>query len=517
MHAGIDFGTSNCLISTSRDGEVQPLPLTGQTAEMPSALYVLKAAVAAQSIEDPRNLEMLARRIGRAKVEQTTAVAQAKEEYARWMRRYGDDDSNKQHKPTSWKEFMTTRIMTDTEIESRIRTVMQRELLAQAGETYAQQGMAKALSAGDETTYGTEATEQSLVQSDDGFYIKSPKSFLGARLPHARLEVFKEVCSRMLGHIRTTAEQHTQEPIESVVIGRPVNFHGKRGEEGNRQAVGILEAAAKKAGYKDVEFMLEPVAAAIDFERTLLEDHTVLVVDLGGGTTDCTVLKLGPSYRQTNGRSRVVLAHTGDRIGGLDLDIQLAFDGFMPAFGKGTSDRSGLPVANHLFWDACAVNDLPAQDAFLRADLRYIHSRAAEPGKLSKLLALQQSKAMLWLSLSAEEAKIALSEAEAHVVKLSYISPGFSIETYREAYEAAIERQLATFSRLAHEAVLQAGTQPSLVYVTGGTAKSPIIRRSLQTALGKDTEIISGNLFSGVVSGLAVHSEAIYRPTPVGA
>lgn len=509
MHAGIDFGTSNCLISTAQSGAARPLPLTGDTDEMPSAIYVLKAAIAAQSIDDPRHQETLSRRIASAKTQQTAEVNRAKEKYERALsasRRHG----NQQRMPASWKEYMSTRVMMDSEIEGQQRTVLQRELNATAEEGFTQQGIAFALSGGGETTFGQEAISQNLLAGSDGFFIKSPKSFLGASLHQRQLDVFQEVSSRMLAHIKANGEQQVDEPIDSVVIGRPVNFHGTRGEEGNRQAIEILQAAARKAGYKHVEFMLEPVAAAIDFERTLTEDNTVLVVDLGGGTTDCTVLRLGPSHRNKDHIERDVLAHTGSRIGGIDLDIQLAFHEFMPHFGKGTSRRDGLPIPQHIFLEACSVNDLPAQRRFGKEDLDFLCSRADEPEKLSRLLSLQRNAAMPRLSLTAEEAKIALSDAEIHSASLDYLEPRFVIEARREIFEAAIEQQLSKFAGLAHEAVRQAQVTPSLVYVTGGTAKSPVIRRALRQALGS-VEIVAGNLFNGVVSGLATHSESVYR------
>lgn len=349
------------------------------------------------------------------------------------------------------------------------------------------------------------------MEGDDGFFIKSPKSFLGARLRQKQLDVFQTINARMLGHIKTTSETERGSEIRDVVIGRPVNFHGARGEQGNRQATKILRAAAESAGYKNVEFMLEPVAAAIDFERTLDQDRLVLVVDVGGGTTDCTMLHLGPSYRDREDRQATVLAHTGDRIGGLDLDIQLAWHSFMPAFGKGTAQCDRTPVPSHIFWQACAVNDLVAQSSFLSEKVDYYHSRAQEPDKLARLLRLQEYRAMPRLHMVAEAGKVDLSLNELTDCNLSFVEPGLQICVSRQYYKAAIDRPLSAFVRLAREAVRLAGAIPDLVYVTGGTARSPIIREGLRAAVGADVDIVSGNLFEGVVSGLSIWAERIYQ------
>lgn len=99
----------------------------------------------------------------------------------------------------------------------------------------------------------------------------------------------------MMLHIRQQAQAQLPEAITQAVIGRPINFQGLGGDEANTQAQGILERAAKRAGFKDVVFQYEPVAAGLDYEATLQEEKRVLVVDIGGGTTDCSLLLMGRS------------------------------------------------------------------------------------------------------------------------------------------------------------------------------------------------------------------------------
>ncbi|MGP9641749.1 molecular chaperone, partial [Halomonas sp. AOP42-A1-14] len=453
-------------------------------------MYVLKTLIDDVSMDDPAVRQELTKREGVFKRQQTRQLNQAKRD----------------------GEQLSQRVFSDREIKRLVELAYHRERQQLALEKTRLMPLLEALERGSEVVFGDLAIETSLVEGNGGFLVKSPKSFLGAKLRKDQLATFRAVCARFLSHIRSTCEEQANEILTQVVIGRPVNFHGAQGEAGNCQAVGILKDAAHEAGFKDVSFLLEPVAAAIDFERTLERDLMVLVVDLGGGTTDCTMMPLGPTYRRATEVERLasVLAHSGDRMGGLDLDIRLSHHLLMPAFGKGTSTLDRMPMPAHFFWDGCAVNDLELQRRFINEDLAYYASRAAEPAKLERLLELQQRKAMPRLQMTAEVAKIWLSNQEHVLADLSYVEPDFNIAVSRADYEAAIEKPLHKFMGLAQEAVKQAGRLPDLVYVTGGTAQAPIIRAALQEALG-DVEIVSGNLFQGVVSGLSVWANQLYR------
>ena len=86
----------------------------------------------------------------------------------------------------------------------------------------------------------------------------------------------------MMLHIRNRAQSQLPEAITQAVIGRPINFRGLGGDDANIRAQGILERAAKRAGFQDVVFQYEPVAAGLDYEATLQDEKRVLVVDIGG-------------------------------------------------------------------------------------------------------------------------------------------------------------------------------------------------------------------------------------------
>lgn len=189
---------------------------------------------------------------------------------------------------------------------------------------------------------------------EEGFYVRSPKSFLGATgLRVEQVALIEDIVTMMMLYIKQRAELSFgvkgEGAITHAVIGRPVNFQGIGGEESNQQAESILRLAALRAGFIDVDFLFEPLAAGMDFEASLTQDKTVLVVDVGGGTTDCSVVKMGPAHITLTDRSQDFLGHSGQRVGGNDLDIALSMKAFMPHLGLGCHMNNGLPVPSKPF------------------------------------------------------------------------------------------------------------------------------------------------------------------------
>ncbi|MEJ2669214.1 MAG: molecular chaperone, partial [Gammaproteobacteria bacterium] len=213
--------------------------------------------------------------------------------------------------------------------------------------------------------FGQEAFDQYAKDPSDGHYLRSPKSFLGSTgLSAQQLLFIEHVVTAMMMRFKSIAEAHCDVAIENVVIGRPINFQGLRGEESNRQAIQVLRQASQRAGFKHVEFLYEPLAAGIDFESRLERDRTVLVVDIGGGTSDCSMIRMGPSRRVNTQRESDFLAHCGQRVGGNDFDIHLSFHRLMPLLGSQSALRTGKPIPMQPFWCAVETNDAGSQLEF---------------------------------------------------------------------------------------------------------------------------------------------------------
>lgn len=346
-----------------------------------------------------------------------------------------------------------------------------------------------------------------------GFYVKSPKSFLGADLRERQMDNFRALVARMLDHLLERAAAATGSRPERAVLGRPVRYHGTRGDAGNAQALSIMEAAAQEAGLREVRFLLEPVAAAYAYEVRLDRERLALVVDAGGGTTDLTLIRLGPERARRTGvdRAEDVLASAGDRIGGTDLDARLAFRAFTPGLGRETLLDTGLPVPNHHFVDLCSVADVNAQARFngaaTGAALEDLLARSQAPAAVARLLHLQHSGGSFRLNRVAEATKIALSDADPVPVDLGWTGPpglpDLEVAAGRDDLDWAAQPLLDAVGRLADEVTRAAGARPEVVFVTGGTALSPVVAEGLRRRLG-ELELVVGDLFGSVATGLGL-------------
>ena len=473
MFAGLDFGTSNCSIAVMENGQPILIPLEDGKNRLPSSLFI-EHGMTAPAVISPDDLD---RQINQLKHERLAHDTLSREQLVNIARK----QLRKTHRENS-------------NSGQRAQSIVQ------------------ALAANGDVIFGEEAALTHVNDPESGFYIKSPKSFLGADINATQRAVFTTIVEKMLAFIKQEAECIKQQELSQIMIGRPVNFHGLLGKDGNKQALAIIDSAAAKVGFKDVQFLMEPVAAAYDYERQLKEDKLVLILDLGGGTTDCSMIKVGPSYIKLIDRQDCILSHTGKRIGGIDLDNKLALMALMPEFGKNTVLNNGLPVPNHLFKQAVTVNDVAAQQEFnSRITGKEIdeYCRISPNPKLNRLKALRDGKFGLRVSRSAELAKILLSDQNDICLPLNYIEKNFTIPISRAQLSDAIADELSKFERLMKEAIQQAGATPDVLYVTGGTAMSPVVQNWINSVF-PGLEIVIGDHFGSVTSGLTTHAQRIF-------
>lgn len=368
----------------------------------------------------------------------------------------------------------------------------------------------------DEQTmyFGKSAFEEYLALPSEGYFVKSPKSFLGSSgLRPESVQFFEDiVCSMMIG-VKSRAEKQLKDTITHTVIGIPVNFQGLNSSKSNQQALEILKVAAKRAGFKHVEFLFEPIAAGLNFEEQLVEDKTVLVVDVGGGTTDCAMVKMGPNHKDKTDRESDFIGHSGERIGGNDLDIQTAGKYLMPLFGMNSLLKNGLRMPTQPFWDAVRTNDVGAQAVFNETQtgthLDQLLRDTAEPMLFKHFIKIRNEKQNHHIVRSAEQAKISLSSDLSTHVDLTYVADGAVCEINRQQFSEAIERPLEKITSLMREAINQAGCKPDVIYVTGGSAQSPVIRQAIESELG-NIQVLDGDHFGSVAVGLTVWANRIF-------
>lgn len=362
--------------------------------------------------------------------------------------------------------------------------------------------------------FGLASLKQYITDPEEVYFVKSPKSFLGASgLKPQQVAVFEDlVCSMML-HIRQQAQTQLQDNLDQAVIGRPINFQGLGGDEANAQAVGILERAAKRAGFREVVFQYEPVAAGLDFEATLRDEKRVLVVDIGGGTTDCSVLLMGPQWRTRHDREQSLLGHSGCRVGGNDLDIALAFKSLMPLLGMGGETEKGIALPILPWWNAVAINDVPAQTDFYSAAngrlLRDLARDARDAEKVSLLYKVWQQRLSYRLVRCAEESKIALSENTQIDTALPFISDTLATAISQDGLEAALNQPLTRILEQVQLALENSSEKPDVIYLTGGSARSPLIKKALAEQL-PGIPIAGGDDFGSVTAGLARWAQVVF-------
>ena len=445
MRIGFDYGTSNCAVALMSEGRVHRLPLDGDDYYLPSTLF----APHRDAIAD-----LLA----------TLLPA------------------------SSQTEFVRDRQLAIAK-GRRLRASLEDE-----GLEY-------------QLLVGRAATSRYLAAPEEGYYLKSPKSFLGATgLSESQIQLFRDIVAAMMVTIKQRAEQSLGHEIRDAVIGQPVNFQGLGGAESNRQARSILSDAAHLAGFRNVEFQYEPIAAGLEYEATLQQSQNVLVLDIGGGTTDCSVLRMGPDRASSSDRDADLLGHTGQRIGGNDFDIRLAVAELMPLCGMGSTSKRGLPMPSKLFWDAMSINDVQAQGRFFAPEtarlVRQLMLDASEPGLLGRLAWVRDCKQTHHLVWEAEQAKIQMTDAVQFSRFINLLDEQFSVPFSRERFAEVSAPLLEKIGELADEAIRQAELVPDVIFVTGGTARSPVIHSWLQQRYAA-SRIVMGDHFGSVIAGLA--------------
>ncbi|MCG7373384.1 Hsp70 family protein [Pseudomonas luteola] len=332
--------------------------------------------------------------------------------------------------------------------------------------------------------------------------LKSETSILGSALP------FKDLLGLFLGTLKSRAEATAGREFDSVVLGRPVYFVDDD-ETADREAQDTLVAVAQKLGFKDISFQFEPIAAAFDYERTLNQEELVLIVDIGGGTSDFSLVRLSPERRQLADRQSDILATGGVHIGGTDFDKQLSLQGVMPLFGYGSLMKSqALMPTSHFInlatWHT--INTVYSQKAQLALkDMRYDAQDTAGMDRLFKLI---EQRAGHWLAIQVENSKIELTHADRLSLDLSHIEKDLSAELTRPLFEESIAQLLARIQSSVNQLLASAGVsheQINTVFYTGGSSGIPALRHSIDQLLPQARKA-EGDQFGSIGSGLAIEA-----------
>ncbi len=360
------------------------------------------------------------------------------------------------------------------------------------------------------THFGREAVTHYL-EGTEGRLMRSLKSLLGSPLLmettviNNQLVNFSDIITTYLAELRKRAAQHLGTAPTRVVMGRPVHFVDDDAER-DAQAENSLRQAAKAVGFKDIAFQFEPIAAALDYEQRLTRETTVLVADIGGGTSDFTVVRLGPERVHKTNRADDVLATTGVHIGGTDFDQKLSLGQVMPLLGYGHLGPDSREVPNRVFFDLSTWHLINWQyQPKAMAQAKALQTNYTDTRLHDRLMLVLTERYGHHMAHDVEQAKIRCSQTDGDTrIDLSYVEADLAASLNAADLHTHLAQLLTNTVSCARECVQRAGLtngKPDAIYLTGGSSALRTFQEALQAEFA-GVPLVEGDLFGGVASGL---------------
>jgi hypothetical chaperone protein len=362
---------------------------------------------------------------------------------------------------------------------------------------------------------------EAYVEGAPGRLMRSLKSVLGTslieettRLGRERVR-FRDVIVYYLGAVKRRAEQATRRELRDVVHGRPVHFVDNA-PDADRKAEQTLREIAREVGFDDVTFQFEPIAAALDYERLISTEEVALIADIGGGTSDFSIVRLGPRRHGKADRSADILANDGVRIGGTDFDRQLNLGVVMPLFGFGSAmKRAGLDVPSSYFHDFATWSNINRMyEPRVLADIRQVRQEASEPELLDRLVRVVEEQRGHTLAMEVEDAKIALSEQRRAEIPLEWVARGLAASIGRADLVSHTKGLADRIAARIQNCLAQAGLSADgidAVFLTGGSVKLAHVRKAITRAV-PSARVVEGDTFGAVGKGLTLEALRRYGP-----
>lgn len=354
------------------------------------------------------------------------------------------------------------------------------------------------------------------TDSIEGRLMRSLKSVLGSSLASektrikARLIGFTDIIGLFIGHLKTRLEEDAGGPVENVVLGRPVQFvDDDAGADAKAQ--GELEKAARVQGFKHIDFQFEPIAAALDYEHNVSREELALIVDMGGGTSDFSIVRVSPERAGASDRKGDILANRGIHIGGTDFDRLLSIAHVMPELGYLTPTKDhkrNLPAS--YFIDLATWQRINlVYTAKAMTDLRQIRYEAERADLVSRFIHVVEHRYGHALAGLVEKAKIALTDQSSTEVRVSLPGARFAAEITRAGLEETIAADIGRVTETVRQTIADAGIDASAitaVFLTGGSTAIPLARRQI-LSLVPQAAVIEGDMFGSVGLGLALDAQ----------
>lgn len=367
-----------------------------------------------------------------------------------------------------------------------------------------------------QTSFGRAALDIYLA-GYEGRLMRSMKSLLGTSLIEGQTEVqgralpFRQLLAAFIGELKQRAEQQAGRSFHTAVFGRPVHFIDDDAEA-DLKAQTTLAEIAQLAGFSEVSFQFEPIAAAFDYEAGISREELVLVVDIGGGTSDFSLVRLSPERARAIERQADILGNGGVHIGGTDFDKYLSLSHVMPLLGHGGRLASGAEVPSRYYFNLATWHTINLN--YTQKVWRELQDVARDiaPGptrlRFQRLLHLITERDGHWLALKSEEAKILLSDHPSICLPLERLSgqPSCQLELDQAGLQNAIGHLIFGIEQQLQQVIRQAGiklTEIDTVFFTGGASGVCGLSERIGRMVPQANKV-KGDLFGSIGTGLAL-------------
>ncbi|CAN5734720.1 Hsp70 family protein [soil metagenome] len=358
------------------------------------------------------------------------------------------------------------------------------------------------------------------VDGLDGRLMRSMKSILGSSLIDQTTDVgggrgvkYLDIVAGYLKHLKTSAEAQAGGPITRAVLGRPVFFVDDDPAR-DAQAQAALRNAAELVGFEEIEFQYEPIAAAFDYESSVDREQVVLVADIGGGTSDFSIVRVGPSRAERLERKSDILANHGVHIAGTDFDRRVELEAILPEYGYGAygPNVAGAPareVPSGVYFDLATwhlINSVYSPGRV--AELRNMRSFYGNPAHHERLMVVVTERLGHELAARAEAAKIEVAEGGNTRIDLSHTERRLSVTLTEQQALGAIDADIERIVSAARETATRAGLRPEQIdalYFTGGSTGLRLLASKIAEAFPA-ARAVRGDRFASVATGLGLHA-----------
>lgn len=361
--------------------------------------------------------------------------------------------------------------------------------------------------------FGQEAINEYVARDGEGRFFRSIKKFLpeanysGTSVFNRNMNI-SELVSVFLAELRKRGNAFTGIPTERIVLGRPALY--SLDLEQDKLAQDRMEAAAKLAGYKEVIFCPEPIAAGLDYGMSESVEKIVLIADFGGGTSDFTLMRAGTgNYSQDD-----ILGLSGIFMAGDSLDSMMMRDFIAPYFGSQfeyqlPGGSNVLKFPRNLLKKICSpahITHLREKDTweFLQHISKFALSNE-DKSRMDNLFNLVECQLGFPLFHEIEKNKILLTQKATSDFSFHQFGIHIEQEITSTAYQDSVTPTITELMTTMKDVFKQSGLSVSdvdQVVLTGGSSQFPLIKKGIEDVFGKE-KMSEHNIYQSVVNGLA--------------